>query len=181
MKKMDYMLTPSLSPPSPRRGEGGGSVGGDVGGGSYALSEGGRGHIQAAGGPLGAAMGGARRGCCSGAKAREEGFVFPTHRRRSQRASYRARIPTGKLPVKRARRTAHGRFCLQWRASYPQGARRAAQPVTCSARVPRMHPLRKVERLQQRDLLPIGRDLLPIGKDLLPIGKSIGRLIWRDL
>ena len=33
----------------------------------YSSHEGGRGHIQAAGGPLGAAMGGAPRGCCRSA------------------------------------------------------------------------------------------------------------------
>ena len=36
----------------------------------YSSHEGGRGHIQAAGGPLGAAMGGVQRGCCRGAAAR---------------------------------------------------------------------------------------------------------------
>ena len=41
----------------------------------YSSHEGGRGHIQAAGGPLGAAMGGVRRGCCRGAKGRV--FLHP--------------------------------------------------------------------------------------------------------
>ena len=62
----------------------------------YSSHEGGRGHIQAAGGPLGAAMGGVRRGCCRGAAAR----VFLQSLRCDRSSFCRLGVPSGVGPFK---------------------------------------------------------------------------------
>ena len=61
----------------------------------YSSHEGGRGHIQAAGGPLGAAMGGVRRGCCRGAAARV--FLQPLRCDRSALRSTRGPLWGGAI------------------------------------------------------------------------------------